>query len=163
MQSSELPSVCIKCGNNLTDTDKEIGLPLCQNCIDSLTSNIMGKMKVLGEKKIEQEVDHFTRFISSSGHLFGLDDITILQCCFNIFMKKTVEMEDKNLVVSGKIFSDAIKFIEKELEDIEIRKTMSGKANDKFISMFDGMRRGNGSEDKEGKGDKDKKGDKEEK
>ena len=152
MENFGIPTICIKCKNNLTEKEKEMGLPLCQHCIGSLTDTIMGKMKGLGEKKIEEDVENFSRFISSSGNLFKLDDITIIQCCFNIFMRETTELEDKNLAISEKIFTDAIKFMERELDNIEDKKATSENPNDKFLSMFDdiikkGMRSGNGSDD----------------
>ena len=152
MENFGMPTICIKCKNSLTDKEKEKGLPLCQYCIGSLTDTIMGKMRGLGEKKIEEDVDNFSRFILSSGNLFKLDEITIIQCCFNIFMRETTELEDKDLTVSEKIFTDAIHFMERELDKIEDKKTISENPNGKFFSMFDeiikkGMKSGNGSED----------------
>jgi DNA-directed RNA polymerase subunit RPC12/RpoP len=154
----EIPgmAVCVKCGNDLIEEEKKMGLPLCQNCIGSLTDNIMGKIRKSDEKRIEQEVDNFTRFILSSGKLFRLDDITIIQCCFNIFMRETTGLEDKKLAISQKIFRDAIMFMERELENIndkmnnrDDRHTSSGK--DRMMSMIDeliqkGMKSGNGAD-----------------
>ena len=95
MENPGMPAICIKCKKGLADKEKDIGLPLCQSCISSLTDAIMGKMMVSEKKKVEQEIDNFSRFISSSGNLFKLDDITIIQCSFNIFMRKVSELEDK--------------------------------------------------------------------
>ena len=162
-----MPIICVKCKNSLTDKEKEMGLHLCQDCIGSLTDIIMGKMRGLGEKKIEKDVDNFSRFILSSGNLFKLDDLTIIQCCFNIFMKETTELEDKSLAISEKIFTDAIMFMERELDNIEDKKAISG--NPKFLSTFDniikkGMKSGNGSEveDKKEDNKKEEKEDKKE-
>jgi len=152
-----MSAICIKCRRDLTDDEKKMGLPLCQDCIGSLTDTIMGKIGKSGEKKIEQEVDNFTRFVLSSGKLFKLDDITIIQCCFNIFMRETTELEDKNLVASHKIFSDAIKFMERELENINDEmndhddRHTSSPGNDHLVSMIDdmiqnGMKSGNGAD-----------------
>ena len=151
-------SVCVKCRNSLTDEEKKMGLPLCQNCISSLTDTIMGKIRKSDKKMIEQEVDNFSRFISSSGNLFKLDDITVIQSCFNIFMCGTTELEDKNLATSHKIFRDAIKFMERELENINDKMdNRDDKHDDKhtyspgndLVSMIDdliqkGMKSGNG-------------------
>ena len=166
MEEIGIPTMCVKCQNNLTDKEKEMGLPLCQNCIGSLTDTIMGKMKGLGEKKVIEDVDNFSKFILSSGNLFRLDDITIIQCCFNIFMRKTTELEDKNLAISEKIFTDAIKFMERELDNIEDKS--ANTENPRFLSMFDeiimkGMKSGNGSEDGIDKDNKKEEKDKEKK
>ncbi len=152
-----IPSVCMKCEKSLTDDEKKMGLPLCQNCIGSLTDILTGKIRKSDEKKIEQEVDNFTRFILSSGKLFKLDDITVIQCCFNIFMRETTELEDKNLAISQKIFRDAIKFMERELENINDKmnnlddRSTSSSCNNHLVSIIDdmiqkGMKSGNGAE-----------------
>ena len=182
MEMPGMPTICVKCRNDLTDEEKKMGLPLCRDCIGSLTDTIMGKIRKSDEKKIGQEVDNFTRFISSSGKLFKLDNIAIIQCCFNIFMRETKELEDKNLIISQKIFRDAIEFIERELENIDGKmdnrddKHSSSAGNDNLVSMIDeliqkGMKSGNGADNStiegiekcidEGMGkDKDKEGDK---
>ncbi len=156
MDISGISSVCLKCGKGLTDEEKKMGLPLCQNCVSSLTDILIGKIRKSDEKRVEQEVDNFTKFILSSGKLFKLDDITIIQCCFNIFMRETTELEDKSLALSQKIFRDAIKFMERELENIndkidniENRRTSPG--NDHLVSIIDdliqkGMKSGNGAD-----------------
>lgn len=157
MEMPGMSSACIKCGNGLTDEEKKMGLPLCQSCIGSLTNTIMGKIRKSDEKKIEQEVDNFTRFILSSGKLFKLDNIAIIQCCFNIFMRETTELEDKNLVISQKIFRDSIKFIERELENIDDKvnnlydEHTSSPGNNHLVSKIDdliqkGMKNGNGTD-----------------
>ncbi len=157
MEMPGMPSACIKCRKDLTDDEKKMGLPLCQGCIGSLTDTIIGKIRKSDEKKIEQEVDNFTRFILSSGKLFKLDDITIIQCCFNIFMRETTELEDKNLDMSHKIFRDAIKFMERELDNINDKmnnrddRPTSSPGNDHLVSMIDdmiqkGMKSGNGAD-----------------
>lgn len=157
MEMPGMPTICVKCRNVLTDEEKKMGLPLCQDCIGSLTDTIMGKIRRSDEKKIEQEVDNFTRFISSSRKLFKLDNITIIQCCFNIFMRETKELGDKNLIISQKIFRDAIEFIERELENIDDKmdnrddKHSSSAGNDNLVSMIDeliqkGMKSGNGTD-----------------
>jgi hypothetical protein len=155
MEMPEISTVCVKCKRNLTDEERKIGLPLCQNCIGSLTDSIMGKIRKSDEKRIEQEVDNFSRFILSSGELFKLDDITVIQCCFNIFMRQTTELEDKNLIISRKIFSDAIKFMERELENINNKmnndRSTSSTGNNNLVSMIDkliqkGMKSGNGAD-----------------
>lgn len=157
MEMPGMHTICVKCRNDLTDEEKKMGLPLCQDCIGSLTDTIMGKIRKSDEKKIEQEVDNFTRFISSSRKLFKLDNITIIQCCFNIFMRETKELEDKNLIISQKIFRDAIEFIERELENIDDNmdnrddKHSSSVGNDNLVSMIDeliqkGMKSGNGAD-----------------
>lgn len=152
-----MSAICIKCRKDLTDDEKKMGLPLCQDCISSLTNILMGKIRKSDEKKIEQEVDNFTRFILSSGKLFKLDNITIIQCCFNIFMRETTELEDKNLAISHKIFRDAIEFIERELENINNKmnniddRHTSSTGGDNLVSMIDeliqkGMKSGNGAD-----------------
>lgn len=149
-----MSAICVKCRKSLTDEEKKMGLPLCQSCISSLTDILIRKSD---EKKIEQDVDNFTRFILSSGKLFKLDDVTIIQCCFNIFMRETTELEDKNLAISHKIFRDAIKFMERELENINDKmnnrddKHASSTGDDNLVSMIDeliqkGMKSGNGAD-----------------
>lgn len=156
MDMPGMSTICIKCRNSLTDDEKKMGLPLCQNCIRSLTDTIMGKIRKSDEKKIEEDVDNFSRFILSSGKLFKLDDVTIIQCCFNIFMRETTELEDENLAISHKIFKDAIKFMEREFEKINNKmnnrddKHISSHGNDHLVSMIDhliqkGMKSGNGA------------------
>jgi hypothetical protein len=157
MEIPGMPSACIKCGDGLTDEEKKMGMPLCQNCISSLTNIIIGKIRKSDEKKIEQDVDNFTKFILSTGKLFKLDDIAIIQCCFNIFMRETTELEDKNLAISEKIFRDSTKFIERELENIDDKvnnlydEHKSSPGNDHLVSMIDdliqkGMKNGNGTD-----------------
>ncbi len=127
-------SVCARCKNDLTEEEKVIGIPICQDCIDSLVSNITDTVKASEKRKIEKNVEDFARFILSSGNLFNLDQITILQCCFNIFMRETVGLKDKNLSISEKIFKDAVKFIEKELNS---KKNISDNPNVEMMSLFD--------------------------
>lgn len=148
---SGMPSVCMKCKNDLTYEEKKLGLPLCQDCIGSLTDILMRKIRKSDEKKVEQEIDNFTRFILSSGKLFKLDGITVIQCCFNIFIRETAELKDTNLIASQKILRDAIKFMERELENINVNfsdKHTSSVSNnslskiDELLQM--GMKNGNG-------------------
>lgn len=141
--------ICARCKNELSEEEKEIGIPICQDCIGLLVNNEFRSK----ERKIEKEVDNFSRFILSSGNLFKLDDITIIQCAFNIFMSEIVNLENKNPVVSEKILKDSIRFMQKELKKIDEKKKKFSD-NTQMMSMFDelikkGMKIGNGNKDRQ--------------
>lgn len=147
-------AICARCKNDLTEEEKDMGIPVCQNCIELLVGTVTDKFKRSEGKKFEEDVDNFSRFIISSGKLFRLDDIVIVQCLFNIFMSEVVHLENNNLALSQKIFRDSIKFIERELEKIEEKKKgRSSNPSDSMISAIDelikkGMKSRDGNNDK---------------
>jgi hypothetical protein len=110
-----LLDVCIKCGNNFTEREKEIGIPLCQKCICLLTEIVKKKIRKSDENNMGQDIYDFSTFILSSGKLFKLDNMSVIQCCFNIFMSESKKLGGS---ISQNILRDALKFIEKELENI---------------------------------------------
>lgn len=130
-------STCLKCNNNLTEHEKNLGLPLCQNCIGSLTDMLMEKVKRSESNRIGHDIDNFTKFILSSGKLFKLDSITIIQCCFNIFMSEVVSLKNENFILYRDIFKDAIRFIEKTLEETDKEINDSKMSNDKIDNVDD--------------------------
>lgn len=80
------------------------------------------------KKEAKEEIDNFSHFIISSSKLFKLEDITAIQCCFNLFMTETRKLEK---TASRKIFRDAIKFMENELtkKRYEKRRSVFRKKN----------------------------------
>lgn len=145
-----MPAICARCKNELTEKEKDIGIPICQDCIGLLIDS--DKLRP-DERKIEKEVDNFSRFILSSGNLFNLDDITIIQCTFNIFMSEIVNLENKNPIISEKILKDSIRFIQEELKRMDEKKKKSSDNPKARMSIFDelikkGTKMGNGHKDR---------------
>lgn len=134
-----IPNSCVKCGNCLTNEEKKIGLPLCQKCANSLIDAVKDKIHKSESKKYEDDVDNFSKFILSSGGLFKLEDIVMIQCSFNIFMNRTTGLANKNPDTAEKIFTDSIEFIEKELDNIYKDKcpSQSHMYNNRFVSAID--------------------------
>lgn len=123
---------CVKCENKLSEEEKKIGLPLCQKCIDSLLNVVKDRFQKTESRRYENDVENFTKYILSSGGLFKLEDIVIIQGVFNVFMNKLSTFAHKNPTIARKIFEDSIRFIKRELDDLD-----SKKSNEKFISIID--------------------------
>lgn len=153
-----IPDFCINCNGKMGDKEKEMGIPVCQNCIDLLGDSLMKKMSGIDTKKISDKIDNFTRFILSSGNLMDIDDLLMSQCCFNGFMKSVANIENMDTVLAEKVFKQAMFFMNKELGRIESKREKN-EGNDKFRSFMEGIisksHKNNGGEsDKKGINDK---------
>lgn len=153
MESIRMPTSCIKCHNELNDEEKEIGIPVCQNCIDSLVGSISQKFTDAERRKTGNDVNNFENYILASGRLMGLGDVSIIQASFNLFMGGVTGLEEKKIDMAENIFQESVKFINNELEKIRVKKEISKNPNDPLIKMMDElMKKGN----KKGNGDKSK-------
>lgn len=131
--------MCMKCHNDLNDDEKAVGMPLCQNCIESIVSGIKKKIAGVEEKKMKVQLENFSRYIISSGKLMGIDDITIMLACFDTFMNKTVDLKDNDIIFAEKIFTHAAEFINGELEKIKIGKESIIVSNDSLAIFVDDL------------------------
>jgi len=151
MGNAGMSDFCIKCNCELSDKEKAMGIPLCQGCIESLVEFIGKKISRIDEKRIGEQVDNFSRFILSSGYLMGLDEALVSKCCFYGFMKSVTDIESKNIAFAEKILKQAIVFINKELEEIELKKERNGNPNDQLRlfmeEIMDKDRKTNGGKD----------------
>jgi predicted nucleic acid-binding Zn-ribbon protein len=145
-----IPNTCIKCGNNLTKDEKKMGLPICQNCINSLLGLVTDKIKS-DSKRYDEEVDNFSKFIISSGELFKLDDICIIQCSFNVFMSKITKLIRNNPKIGVKIINDSIGFMKNEINETE-----ETSFNNRFVGTIDELIRKENKEREEKNKEKNK-------
>jgi len=110
---------CLKCHRDLSVSEKRSGMPICGKCASGLADIIKGMINGDDLKEFSEDVSNFTDFITSSSKLMGLEDIVVIQVCFNIYMSMTRGMGRKNPIIAKKIFEDAKEFIDMELERLE--------------------------------------------
>lgn len=110
---------CIKCHRELSTSEKISGMPICSKCISGLVDIIKDRISGDDLKEFSDNVSNFTDFISSSSKLMGLEDIVVVQVCFNVYMDMVRTMGKRNSFVAKKIFKDAKMFIDMELERLE--------------------------------------------
>lgn len=152
MEHINIPTVCIKCDNILSDEEIAMGIPICQKCVGSLVGIVGKKIADTEMKRLKKQVENFSRFVVSSGQLMGLDDTSIAQSCFNIFMDTIVYMEDKDIVNAENIFGHAATLMNKELEKIKIKKDEGENINDQLTMFMDELMK-KGGRDGDSKGD----------
>lgn len=108
---------CIKCHLNLSPEEKKRNVPICTKCITELVHIAKDTIDIDGLEEYSDDVSNFTDFVSSSARLMGLGDIVIIQVCFNIYMDMVGGLGNKSM--ARKIFNDARRFIDIELERLE--------------------------------------------
>jgi hypothetical protein len=108
---------CIKCHLNLSPEEKKRRVPICTKCITELVNIAKDAIDIDGLEEYSDDVSNFTDFVSSSARLMGLGDIVIIQVCFNIYMDMVRGLGNKS--IARKIFNDARRFIDIELERLE--------------------------------------------
>ena len=111
--------MCLKCHRELSASEKKSMVPICIKCIIGLADVIKDGISGDDLREFSDDVNNFSSFISSSANLMGLDDIVVIQVCFNIYMEWVGEMARGNPNVAKKIFKDSKRFIEIELERLE--------------------------------------------
>jgi len=142
--------MCIKCHRDLSTSEKRSMMPICNKCISWLIDIIKDKIGGDGIKEFSDDVSNFTDFISSSSKLMGLGDIVVIQVCFNVYMDMVATMGKKNPIIARKIFKDAKRFIEIELERFEYNEEDcldKDKEEDSFgimMDMFNNLMRDHG-------------------
>ncbi len=118
----ENSEICKKCKGELSKKDKRIGMPICTKCIEEIVGIIKKNVGKEGYKKFSEDVANFTSFISSSSSLMRLDNLVVIQTCFNVFMTMLGTFSKRDLAIKEKILRDSKAFIEIELENIEFEK-----------------------------------------
>ena len=110
---------CVKCHEELGKEEKRRGIPICAKCMTELMEIVHNSITKDDAKEFADDVSNLTDFISSSSRLMGLDDIVVIQVCFNIYMSMVRKMGRDKSSVAKKIFRDAKRFIEVELDRLE--------------------------------------------
>lgn len=111
--------MCLKCHRDLSISEKRSGMPICSKCASGLVDIIKDVIHGDDIREFSHDVSNFTDFISSSSKLMGLDDIVVIQVCFNVYMDMVGTIGRRNPIVAKKIFKDAKRFIDIELERLE--------------------------------------------
>ena len=114
--------ICSNCKGKLSEEDKRVGMPICVNCIKEIIEIARKNIGKHGPEKFSNDVDNFTNFISSSSMLMKLDNIVVIQACFNIFMTVLRDIQKIDLSVKEQILRDSKRFIELELKNTELGK-----------------------------------------
>jgi hypothetical protein len=110
---------CPKCHRDFNESEKRSKMPICAKCIMELVGVVKGGIDIDSIEEFSDNVSDFADFISSSSRLMGLDDIVVVQVCFNIYMDTVREVADRNPTMARKIFKDTRRFIDIELERLE--------------------------------------------
>lgn len=110
---------CIKCHLDLSPDEKKRRVPICTKCITEFVDIAKDDFDADALEEFSNDVRNFTDFVSSSSKLMGLGDIIVVQVCFNIYMDMVRGLASTNRSMARKIFSDARRFIDDELERLE--------------------------------------------
>lgn len=121
---------CKNCNGELSEKDKVIGMPICSVCIKKMAEIIKDNASKRGLKKYSDDVDNFSKFISSSSKLMGLDYLVVVQTCFNVYMNTLRNLPKRELFLKEKILRDSKSFIEIELENVELEKSANNDNDD---------------------------------
>lgn len=110
---------CPKCHIELSTDEKRSRVPICTRCIAELAEIFKDNIDMDGIEEFSDNVTDFADFVSSSARLMGLEDIVVVQVCFNVYMDGVREMADSNPTMARRIFRDTKRFIDIELERLE--------------------------------------------
>lgn len=110
---------CPKCHAGLSAEEKRSRMPICVKCMTELADMVTNSIGTDDIEEYSNDVSDFTDFVSSSARLMGLDDIVIIRVCFNIYMDGVRDVADRDPNMARKIFKDARRFIDIELERLE--------------------------------------------
>jgi len=119
--------ICSNCKGELSAKDKRVGMPICAKCINEIIDIAKNNISKRGIEKFSNDVDNFTKFISSSSMLMKLDYIVVVQACFNIFMNTLRDVNKIDLTCKHQILRDSKRFIELEIKNTEIEKERKKK------------------------------------
>jgi hypothetical protein len=131
----EKDGTCIICHVELSPDEKRSRVPICIKCMSDLADTIKGGIDInsididSALEEFSNDVSNFTDFVSSSASLMKLDDVVVVQVCFNIYMDTVRDIIDRNPNMARKIFSDARRFIDIELERLEDSGEDDGSKN----------------------------------
>jgi hypothetical protein len=131
---------CSKCHVGLSAEEKRSGMSICVKCMTELADMVTNSIGTDDIEEYSNNVSDFTDFVSSSARLMGLDDIVIIQVCFNIYMDGVRDVADRDPNMARKIFKDARRFIDIELERLEDSgEDDSNKSDDGRKEFFEQM------------------------
>ena len=111
--------MCIKCHGELGKDREKSGIPICAKCMEEFMDIVRNGIAKDTIEEFSDDVRNLTDFIYSSSRLMGLDDIVVIQVCFNIYMSMVRKMGRDKPSAAKKIFKDAKRFVEIELERLE--------------------------------------------
>jgi hypothetical protein len=136
----EKEGTCPKCHVGLSTEEKRSRMPICVKCMTELADMVTNGIGADDIEEYSNDVSDFTDFVSSSARLMGLNDIVIIQVCFNIYMDRVRDVADGDSNMARKIFRDARRFIDIELERLEdAGKDDSNKNDDGRRDFFEQM------------------------
>jgi len=109
-------------GINLSESQKIKDSYVCSKCVEDTTKIVEKLMnnKNLNEKEeMKEKTDSFTDYILSSSYLFNLDNVTIIQSCFNMYDAATENLSETNPKLTKYILKNSIIELERKLHDLE--------------------------------------------
>ncbi len=107
---------CQKCHGDLSTDEKMSKIPICTKCIAELVKIVKNGIDASSIEEFSNDVSDFSDFVSSSARLMGLEDIVVVQVCFNTYMDGVRDLADESPNVAKKILKDTRRFIDIELE-----------------------------------------------
>jgi hypothetical protein len=110
---------CPKCHVSLSAEEKRSRMPICVKCMTEIADTVTNSIDTDDIEEYSNDVSDFTDFVSSSARLMGLDDIVVIQVCFNVYMDGVRDVAERDSDMARKIFKDARRFIDIELERLE--------------------------------------------
>lgn len=129
METIDFSGRCLNCHKELSKEDMINRVPVCRECLSSFVDIIKTKVRDNSKQKFSDDVDNFTDFIFSSSKLMGLEDIVLIQVCFNIYMRVVKTMAKEDVTAAKKIFGDSRRFIGTEIEKLENIDSVDNKKN----------------------------------
>ncbi len=122
--------ICLKCGKKLDSEDEKRGLPICYQCTNDLAKYISDRIGKRGIQKFSDDTNNFTDFVVSSSKLMKIDDIGLIQTCFNIYMNTVKIIAKSNLHIAKIILNDTRRFIDIEIENFEKEDNIGNNVGD---------------------------------
>ncbi len=111
--------VCPKCHNDFSAEEKMRKVPICAKCIGELVDIFKSGIDMSSIEEFSNDVSDFSDFVSSSARLMRLEDIVVVQVCFNIYMDGVRDVAKKNPRIARNILKDARRYIDIELERLD--------------------------------------------
>ncbi len=118
--------ICLKIESIMPDI---VSGYVCSKCIET-TNRVVEKMITLKNSmehktlsNLEDEIESYSDYISSSAHLFKLDHIIVVQSCFNTFIYGIDSLSEYNIKFSEHIIKSSIIELERKL--LELNKLKS--------------------------------------
>lgn len=100
---------------------------ICTKCIEITNKAVEKVLNKISEKdelnknldKLKNDIESFEDYISSTAHLFKLNNIIVMQSCYNLLITGIKEMSERDPEFSKGLIKIAIIELERELQKLK--------------------------------------------